>query len=48
MKILAICGSLRPESSNMSILKAIAAWLPATVHYHIYDHIGKLPHFDPL
>jgi len=47
MTILAICGSLRPESSNMAILKALSSWLPAQVKYHIYDHIGKLPHFDP-
>lgn len=47
MQILAICGSLRPESSNMSILNAVASWLPAGAGYHIYDNIGLLPHFDP-
>jgi chromate reductase len=47
MNILAICGSLRPESSNMSILKSIPQWLPINVKYHVYDNIGKLPHFDP-
>lgn len=47
MNILAICGSLRPESSNMTILKALPSWLPSDTKYHIYDHIGKLPHFDP-
>jgi chromate reductase len=47
MNILAICGSLRPESSNMSILNAIPQWLPANVDYHIYNNIGKLSHFDP-
>jgi chromate reductase len=47
MNILAICGSLRPESSNMAILKALSSWLPANTQYQIYDNIGKLPHFDP-
>jgi len=47
MNILAICGSLRLESSNMTILKTVPQWLPAQVQYHMYDHIGKLPHFDP-
>lgn len=47
MNILAICGSLRPESSNMAVLKALSSWLPLHAQYHIYDHIGKLPHFDP-
>ncbi|WP_345951803.1 NAD(P)H-dependent oxidoreductase [Mucilaginibacter sp. PAMB04274] len=47
MKILALCGSLRPESSNMGILKTIQTWLPDGVQYEIYDNIGLLPHFDP-
>jgi chromate reductase len=47
MNILAICGSLRPESSNMTILKAVHQWLPTRAQYHIYDNIGKLPRFNP-
>src|SRR3954470_17439536 len=44
MKIIAICGSLRAQSSNLALLRA-AAKIAAEVQ--IYDGMGKLPHFNP-
>lgn len=47
MKILAICGSVRPRSSNLSILQKLGTMLPAGVTYTIYQGIDTLPHFNP-
>jgi NAD(P)H-dependent FMN reductase len=44
MKILAICGSLRAQSSNLALLRA-AATIAAEVE--IYEGLGDLPHFNP-
>src|SRR3954464_15134672 len=44
MKIIAICGSLRAQSSNLALLRA-AANIAAEVR--IYDGMGNLPHFNP-
>ena len=47
MRILAISGSLRAESSNRSALLA-AAWLaPLGVEIILYDGLSRLPHFNP-
>lgn len=45
--IIAISGSLRPDSSNTRILKLLEDWMPANVAYHIYEGMGELPHFIP-
>lgn len=47
MKILAISGSLRPQSSNTTILQAVVELAPVDVNISIYDGIGNLPHFNP-
>ncbi len=47
IKILSVSGSLRPNSSNHSILQFIAANAPAGVEFTIYDGIDLLPHFNP-
>lgn len=47
VKILAISGSLRTNSSNTSLLRAIAALAPDRVEIDIYTGIGNLPHFNP-
>src|SRR4051812_33250868 len=44
MKIIAICGSLRAQSSNLALLRA-AAKIAAEVQ--VYDGLAKLPHFNP-
>lgn len=47
MHILAICGSIRPHSSNLYILHKLGTMLPAGVQYTIYQGIDTLPHFNP-
>ena len=47
MKILAISGSLRPQSSNTAILQAVVELVTADVNISIYERIGNLPHFNP-
>lgn len=47
LKIVTISGSLRPNSSNTTILKAIARFgTPGTRFIH-YTGLGSLPHFSP-
>jgi len=44
MKIVAICGSLRSQSSNLALLRAVAK---IAAEVRIYGGLGKLPHFNP-
>ncbi|MGE7837324.1 NADPH-dependent FMN reductase [Viridibacillus arvi] len=46
-KIIAISGSIREGSSNTNILKTIAAYIPESIEYSIYEGIKDLPHFNP-
>lgn len=46
IKILAISGSLRKDSSNYRIINKIASTVPDNIEFDIYKDIGKLPHFD--
>ena len=46
IKILAIPGSLRKDSSNHKVINEIASIIPEDVELIIYDDLGKLPHFD--
>lgn len=47
MKFLAICGSLRAASSNLLLLKGLAALAPAEVSVSFFDGFAQLPHFNP-
>ena len=47
MHILAISGSLRLQSSNTTLLRAVAMLAPEGVTNTIYDGLGDLPHFNP-
>lgn len=47
LKIMAISGSLRAESSNTAVLRAIANMAPENVEINIYDGIDTLPFFSP-
>ena len=44
MKIIAICGSLRAQSSNLALLRA-SATIAADIE--IYEGLANLPHFNP-
>jgi chromate reductase len=46
IKILAIPGSLRSNSSSHVIMQAAIKSAPANVEFKIFDRLGKLPHFD--
>ena len=46
VKILAISGSLRANSSNNAVLKAVAAMVPAGVQFNIYNDLAQIPPFD--
>ena len=47
MKIIAISGSLRAQSSNAALLRAAARVAPDGVQVRIYEGLGELPHFNP-
>ncbi len=45
--LLAVSGSLRSQSANTAILKAMAEVAPPGVQIYLYDGIGNLPFFNP-
>jgi chromate reductase len=45
--ILAISGSLRPNSSNNAIINTLAAMAPQHVTVTTYNGLATLPHFNP-
>ena len=47
MRILAISGSLRAESTNTILVRAIAALAPVNMDFTFYTGLGDLPHFSP-
>ncbi|MCC6390284.1 MAG: NAD(P)H-dependent oxidoreductase [Bryobacterales bacterium] len=47
VNLLAITGSLRANSSNMRLLKALSLLLPADWELRFYEGLGDLPHFNP-
>jgi chromate reductase, NAD(P)H dehydrogenase (quinone) len=46
-KILCISGSLRLNSSNIKILRALTNFTANDVEIEIYNGIGNLPYFNP-
>jgi len=46
IKILAISGSLRANSSNDAVIKAAAALVPPGVQFTIYPDLARIPPFD--
>jgi len=47
IRLTAISGSLQASSSNLTLLHAAAALVPADVEMTIYDGIRDIPAFDP-
>jgi chromate reductase len=47
MKIIAICGSLRAQSSNRILLQAAVKLAPKGTDLTIYEGLATLPHFNP-
>src|SRR5437868_5350275 len=46
IKIMAISGSLRNNSSATFIVKHVMRLFPESIDFILYDGVGKLPHFD--
>src|SRR5476649_843205 len=46
-KVLAICGSTRESSTNLSLIKAIAILYKDTLEISIYKGLSAIPHFNP-
>lgn len=46
-KVLAICGSIRRQSTNLQIINAITQLAANTFEVEIYQHLAELPHFNP-
>ncbi|MBZ4034379.1 NAD(P)H-dependent oxidoreductase [Flavobacterium sp. 17A] len=47
IKILAISGSTRKDSSNFKLLKYISGQLKSKFEFEIFEDLDKLPHFNP-
>ncbi len=47
MRILALCGSLRAQSSNLSALQAARRLAPPPMEIVIFGGLADLPHFNP-
>lgn len=47
MRILAISGSLRANSSNTSALSAMAMLAPSGTEVVLYEGMSSSPHFNP-
>ena len=46
VRILAISGSLRPNSSNNAVISLTTQIAPDNVSFSLYNGLGSLPHFD--
>ncbi|HEV3354658.1 MAG TPA: NAD(P)H-dependent oxidoreductase [Acidimicrobiales bacterium] len=46
MKLLAVPGSLKRESSNAALVRAVAS-APSRVDVDVWDELDGLPHFSP-
>ena len=47
INLLGISGSLRTESTNTIILRAVESLLPENVSFHIFHGLDEIPHFIP-
>ncbi|MBK5569782.1 NAD(P)H-dependent oxidoreductase, partial [Ensifer sp. SSB1] len=47
MKILAISGSARINSTNTAMLRAVRSIAPANIEFSVFDRVGELPVFSP-
>lgn len=47
MKILAISGSARINSTNTAMLRAVRSIAPANIEISVFDRVGELPVFSP-
>ena len=45
--VLAVCGSIRNNSSNHRLIKAIADLYTEELHIELFGSVALLPHFNP-
>lgn len=46
-KVFAICGSIRTQSANLSIIQYVADITSKEIDVEIYNGLAVLPHFNP-
>ncbi|MGC4074520.1 MAG: NAD(P)H-dependent oxidoreductase [Nibricoccus sp.] len=46
-RVLALSGSLRADSSNLTVLRAFGRWSAETLDFALGSGVGALPHFNP-
>lgn len=46
-KVFAICGSIRTQSANLSIIQYVAEIVSKEIKVEIYNNLAALPHFNP-
>lgn len=47
-QVLAISGSIVPDSTNMQILRLCAEWAGPAMQFEFYNQLDKLPFFNPV
>src|SRR5437660_452390 len=47
IRVLLIPGSLRAQSTNLAVLRTVAAVAPASITTSLYERMARLPHFNP-
>lgn len=47
VRVLGLCGSLRAASINAALLRAAVRLAPPSVTLALFDHLGRLPLFNP-
>ena len=47
LRVLAVSGSLRAQSSNREVLRAATELAPSDFDVELYEGVGELPHFNP-
>lgn len=47
IRVLGLCGSLRAASINAALLHAAVRLAPPKVSLELFDHLGRLPLFNP-
>lgn len=47
VRVLGLCGSLRVASINAALLRAAMRLAPRSVTVELFDHLGRLPLFNP-
>ncbi|RYZ59313.1 MAG: NAD(P)H-dependent oxidoreductase [Proteobacteria bacterium] len=47
MNVLSICGSLRPNSYNLALLRELKDRLRPDTDSTIFDRLGEIPPFQP-